>query len=66
MTHSPECWREHLECAVAKAETLERLVGDYLKGNYKCPASYRPHPCPHGQYWWEACEACIDEHFGAK
>jgi hypothetical protein len=24
-THFPECWRVHLECAVARVERLERL-----------------------------------------
>jgi hypothetical protein len=53
----------------APAEVMLRAliasVQAYLDGNYRGPRSYRPHECPHGTWYWETCENCIDDHFRA-
>jgi hypothetical protein len=50
-----------------EVERLRKGIQDYLDGNYVSPRSFRSQgaqtKCPHGMYYWDTCENCIDEHF---
>jgi len=46
----------------AEVGRLRRGIQDYLNGDYD-PRIKKMDKCKHGQYGYEACEACIDEHF---
>lgn len=57
------------ESGVAYIDRLESEVGRlragiqaYLDGDYE-PRVKTYDRCPHGQYGYEICEACIDKHF---
>ena len=55
--------------AQAEIARLRKGIQDYLDGNYISPRAGRDispkQKCPHGMFYWEACENCIDEHFAA-
>jgi hypothetical protein len=46
----------------AEKERLRKGIQDYLDGDYE-PKVGKNDKCPHGQYGYETCEACVDEHF---
>lgn len=50
-----------------KAARLRKGIQDYLDGNYPNPRDARARgpqeKCPHGQFYWESCENCIEAHF---
>lgn len=52
-------------CAEAAAEIrrLRKGIQDYVDGNYEPKIVGKIDKCSHGQFGYEACEACIDEHF---
>jgi hypothetical protein len=53
---------ESLAAAQAETAKLKKGIQDYLDGNYGRRVR-KYDRCPHGQYGYEICEACIDEHF---
>jgi hypothetical protein len=58
---------EELEAAANEIERLRKGIQDYLDGNYANPRDGRADGpqtrCPHGMFYWDTCENCIDEHF---
>lgn len=54
------------QCA-PEVDRLRKGIQDYLDGNYASPRDGRAvspqQKCPHGMFYWDACENCIDEHF---
>ena len=57
----------NIEEAANEIERLRRGIQDYLAGSYANPRDARKvgpqEKCPHGMFYWDACENCIDEHF---
>lgn len=66
LTDAFEAERDEL---AAEVKRLRKGIQDYLDGDYPHPRSYRgggaQKQCPHGRYYYENCESCIDEHFHA-
>ena len=55
----------HAEALKAKDAEIARLRGgikNFLDGDYG-PKIKKIDKCQHGQYGYESCEACIDQHF---
>ncbi len=48
---------------IQEVHRLRQGIQDYLDGNYDNPRQHRPHPCAHGQLWYQGCDQCDDEHF---
>ena len=50
-----------------RVHRLRKGIQDYLDGNYVSPRDGRKEgpqqKCPHGMFYWDSCENCIDEHF---
>jgi hypothetical protein len=46
----------------AERDAMRKLITDFLAGDYE-PRIKKSEKCAHGQYGYEACEACIEEHF---
>jgi hypothetical protein len=61
--------RIQLDAAITEVARLRKGIQDYLHGNYIGPRSYRhmgaQTKCPHGMFYWDSCEGCIDDHFAA-
>ncbi|MCP4079453.1 MAG: hypothetical protein GY743_04330 [Planctomycetaceae bacterium] len=49
----------------AECEAWEKLVNNYISGNYPHPRRYRPLQCPHGKNYWHHCDCCDAEYFEA-
>ncbi len=47
----------------AQLEAWEKLVNDYISGNYPHPRPYWPAQCPHGKNYWQFCDCCGNEYF---
>jgi len=60
---------EQISKQAAEIARLRKGIQDYLDGNYVGPRAGRKDGaqtrCPHGMFYWDACENCIDEHFAA-
>ena len=48
--------------AASEIERLRKGIQDFLDGDYE-PKVKKIEKCPHGQYGYESCEACIEQHF---
>jgi hypothetical protein len=57
---------EHEMCPVcrakAEADHLRAGIQAFLDGDYE-PKVKKIDKCPHGVYGYDACEACIEQHF---
>jgi hypothetical protein len=48
--------------AIAEIERLRAGIQAFLDGDYE-PKVKKIDKCPHGVYGYDACEACIEQHF---
>ena len=55
--HAYQDWQKEVE-------RLRNGIQNYLDGDYE-PKVKKIDKCPHGQYGYEACEVCIENHFAA-
>ncbi|MCP3675928.1 MAG: hypothetical protein GY829_15875 [Gammaproteobacteria bacterium] len=57
--------KETIKKQQAQLEAWEKLVNNYIIGNYTRPRSYCPSACPHDTNYWEMCYCCDVEYFEA-
>lgn len=60
---TPKTWPDQeYQAVVAEVARLREGIKNYLSGDYE-PRIKKMEKCPHGQYGYETCEACIDKWF---